>query len=298
METPDRIDSHSAPRHWFRLGTRAVTLLFRPPQATSTLVRQSYDHAASGYDQAWTDHMRDLSLQMLDRLAVCERACCLDLTCGTGFITAELARRSGQRAVGVDASPGMLAVARRSHGECNFEQADALAYLQAQRKDSFNAITCGWGLGYTHPFAVIRQMARVVRPGGVIGIIDNSLFSLAEVLWASLLTFAERPDALQHAIKVRFLPTSGVLATMLRLSGLRVSWRAGGSKSYTVPSGRAAIDRLMSTGAAAGFEFAVDEENRENVFGRFAEILEQRYGNPAGIKITHRYIAAVARKRI
>jgi SAM-dependent methyltransferase len=241
--------------------------------------------------------MRDLSLRMLDHLVVPEGSHCVDLTCGTGFITAELARRSGRRAVGVDASPGMVAVARQSHGECDFEQADALEYLRKLPSDTADVITCGWGLGYTQPLAVVRQMARVLRRGGMVGIIDNSLFSLAEILWASLLTFAECPDALQHAMKVRFLPSSFALACMMRLSGLSVSWRMGGSKTHIAPSGQAAIDRLLSTGAAAGFEFAVGEHNREKVFGRFAQILDARYSGKGGVPITHRYLAAVARRR-
>ena len=283
-------------RRWLALGLRAAALLTRARTRTQQLIRDSYDQIAPGYDRAWTDHMRDLSVAMLDRLAPPPGARCADLTCGTGFVTGELAARTGGDVVGVDASAGMLDVARSAHARsCRFVLSDALTWLKRQPSRSFDVVTCGWGLGYTQPIRVVRQIARVCRVGGQVGIIDNSLFSLAGVLWGSLLTFAEQPAALRHAMKVRFLPHSIVLATIMRAAGLAVTDAWDGHKSYAVPDGRAAIARLTATGAAAGFEFAVDPDRRDAVFDRFAEILEARHsGGP--VRITHRYLAAVGRR--
>jgi len=242
--------------------------------------------------------MRGLSLQMLDRLAPGAGAECIDLSCGTGFLTAELSRRTGRPAVGVDSSAGMLRVARRRHGgRCDFVQADALAYLRSRPASSADIVTCAWALGYTRPAAVLREIARVLRPGGRAGIIDNTFFSLAGVLWCSILTFAERPEALANVMRVRFLPSSGVLAMLMRLGGLAVLCAYDGSKTYYVPDGNAAISRLIATGAAAGFEFAADPQHRERIFSRFAAILEERCKTDRGIPITHRYLAAIGEKR-
>jgi ubiquinone/menaquinone biosynthesis C-methylase UbiE len=240
--------------------------------------------------------MRDLSLGMLGELHIPAGARCIDLTCGTGFVTAQLACASGTRATGVDASEGMLAEARHRHAECDFVQSDALAFLRRCESSSADVITCAWGLGYTRPLSVIRQAAKVLRPGGCLAIIDNSLFSLAEVLWASTLAFAENPRALRHVMKVRFLPSKTVLAGMMRLSGLRVAWQNAGKRTYHAASGQDAIARLQSTGAAAGFEFATDESTHDELFGRFAQIMERKYGTPLGVPITHRYLAAIGYK--
>lgn len=268
-----------------------------PAKPVSKLVSDSYDTIASGYDDAWTSHMRDLSLEMLGRVEVRSDSRCLDLTCGTGFLTSCLAQKSGIRPIGVDASGGMLDVARSKHGdECDYVQSDILEYLWGLEPGSVDVITCGWGLGYSKPMAVLRQIRRVLAGGGQVAIIDNSMFSLAEVLWCSVLTFAERPHALQHVMKARFLPWSRLLAGMMRLSGLRVQKHWQGRRSYHVADGVSAIDRLTRTGAAAGFEYAVSDEDRQDVYARFAEIIENRYRETQGVRITHRYIAAVGTK--
>jgi ubiquinone/menaquinone biosynthesis C-methylase UbiE len=273
-------------------------LSFASPGRTDDLVSDSYNHIAGGYDDAWTDHMRHLSVEMLDRLAPPADAECVDLTCGTGFVTDELSRRTGRRALGVDRSAGMLAVAARKHGRSSdFVEADVLEFLRSRPAASADVVTCGWGLGYSRPWAVVGQITRVLRRGGRIGIIDNTLFSLAGVLWCSLAAFAERPEALQHVMKVRFLPFSLHLATIMRLRGLAVDRRWDGAKTYHVADGHAAIARLTATGAAAGFEAAVVPHARHEVFDRFAQIIDQRRRTDQGIPITHRYLAAVGHKR-
>lgn len=283
-------------RRWGALLWRVAKLLWRSPQRTADLVTASYDQHAHTYDTAWTDHMRGLSLKMLDVLAPPAGAKCIDLTCGTGFITAELTRRTGGRATGVDASAGMLEQARRNRGGmCDFVQADVLAFLRRQPGKSVDVITCGWGLGYSRPLAVVREMARILRPGGCVGIIDNTLFSLAGVLWTSMKTFAERPDALQHAMRVRFLPNSLSLAMLMRLAGLGVRKRFDGAKTYYVPDGQSAIDRLTATGAAAGFEFAAAGDDHDAIFARFAELLSAG-ATPRGVAVTHRYLACIGGK--
>ena len=297
-----------ARRHWAGLLWRVGRLAWRPRGATDRLVRESYDRIAGGYDDAWTNHMRGLSLELVERVGVGAGERCIDLTCGTGFITAELARRSGVRVTGVDASTGMLEVARRQHGAaCEFVEADALEFLRGQETGSADVITCGWGLGYTRPWGVVGEAARVLRPGGRLAVIDNSLWSLWRVIWCAAQTFAERPEALEHVMRVRFLPWNWVLGGMMRARGLGVIYRADGRKSYVVASGAEAIGRLTATGAAAGFEFASRAEMKEEIFERFARNIEgtcrtahgQDGGDTGagGIEIAHRYLAAIGRKR-
>ena len=279
-------------RKWLGLGVRALGLLRRQEQTTGQVVQASYDQIAGGYDQAWTDHMRDLTDAMLGRLDVRAGDVAVDLTCGTGYLSGQLLDRRVGTVVGVDASGGMVRAAGKNYPDAEFVCSDALEYLRTRGAGSVDVVTSGWGLGYCSPRAVLGEIRRVLRPGGRVAIIDNSLFSLAGVLWASLRAFAEYPDALQHVMKVKFLPHSIALAVLMRSVGLGLSDRGDGSRAYTAPDGQAALARLRATGAAAGFEFAASPEQTDAVFDRFAEIISADCA-PGPVRIVHRYLWAL-----
>jgi demethylmenaquinone methyltransferase/2-methoxy-6-polyprenyl-1,4-benzoquinol methylase len=93
----------------------------------------------------------------------------LDVATGTGMVAAELRRRADCRVVGVDQSAEMLGAARaRFAGEGNSVelvqgQAEQLPFAD----ESFDALTFTYLLRYVDdPEATMRELARVVRPGG------------------------------------------------------------------------------------------------------------------------------------
>jgi SAM-dependent methyltransferase len=88
----------------------------------------------------------------------------LDLATGTGA-AARAAARLGAEVVGVDLSPGMLAVARELSPELDLRVADAHA-LPFEACE-FDAVTCG--LSVTHfgePYKALRETLRVLREHG------------------------------------------------------------------------------------------------------------------------------------
>jgi ubiquinone/menaquinone biosynthesis C-methylase UbiE len=89
----------------------------------------------------------------------------LDVGCGTGVLTRALAQHG--EATGVDINEGMLAVARQHAPEVDFRvgRAEALPFHDG----SFDAVTCQFGLMFFEdPARALRQMRRVVGPGGTI----------------------------------------------------------------------------------------------------------------------------------
>ena len=89
-----------------------------------------------------------------------------DLACGTGAVT-RLCAAVGARAVGVDLTPAMLAVARRTVPAAAFVVGDAARVpLATGRAD---LVLCQQGLQFVpdRP-AAVREMRRVVRPGGAV----------------------------------------------------------------------------------------------------------------------------------
>jgi demethylmenaquinone methyltransferase/2-methoxy-6-polyprenyl-1,4-benzoquinol methylase len=97
----------------------------------------------------------------------------LDVACGTGRLTAELARlvSPGGTVVGGDFSPQMLERAARDHPGIEWREIDALALPFAD--GSFDAATMAFGLrNLTDRMLGAREMARVVRAGGGLVILE------------------------------------------------------------------------------------------------------------------------------
>ena len=91
----------------------------------------------------------------------------LDVACGSGKLTAELAKIAGDagRVVGLDFSSQMLDVARRNHPRLEFMQGDAVSLPFDDA--SFDASSIAFGLrNLADPIRGLREMLRVVKPGG------------------------------------------------------------------------------------------------------------------------------------
>jgi len=91
-------------------------------------------------------------------------SCVVDLACGTGDLCAE-AGSQGLRAIGVDVSAGMLAVARRRGVAVMLARGsgDALPF----RDGAIDGLTCGFALrNFVAIQPVLAEIARVLRPGG------------------------------------------------------------------------------------------------------------------------------------
>lgn len=283
-------------RHWFRLFVRLASLYFFPHHDTEDLVKSSYNRISSTYDTTWTNHMRSFCEEMVKKLPIPKDAFCLDVMCGTGFVTGKLAEHRTTHVIGVDASEGMLRLARKTYPEtCTFIHQDTLSYLTGQPSERFDVVTCAWGLGYSHPSKVIQEISRVLKPGGYVGIIDNSIFSISEMYLSALPVLAENPDAITHVMKIHFLTGLRSLVLRMRCSGIHIIDSWDGKKTYIASTGKEAVNRMKTTGAAAGFEFSFRDDLYEQREKRYMDLLEQRYGKT--IPIIHRYIVAIGRKK-
>jgi len=108
----------------------------------------------------------------------------LDVATGTGAVARELRRQKGCAVVGLDQSPEMLAQARlRSGDDVEFVagEADRLPFADGE----FDALSFTYLLRYVEdPPATLRELARVVRPGGIIAGLEFGVPSgLARPLW-------------------------------------------------------------------------------------------------------------------
>ena len=113
----------------------------------------------------------------------------LDVATGTAAVAIELVRRTACRVVGLDQSPEMLAAGRerveRAGLADRIELVDGTADRLPFEDASFDALSFTYLLRYVDDSAAtMRELARVVRPGGTIGMQEFGLpRGLARPAW-------------------------------------------------------------------------------------------------------------------
>lgn len=146
---------------------RAAQELFAP-------LAETYDRYARllsfGQDPRWRDFL-------VSRVAARPVHAVLDVATGTGAVAIELARRYGCTVVGVDQSPEMLAEGRRRVAAAGLAGSIDLREGRGEELPfedaSFDALTFTYLLRYVDdPGATMRELARVVRPGGRIAMLE------------------------------------------------------------------------------------------------------------------------------
>ncbi|MEA2426507.1 MAG: demethylmenaquinone methyltransferase / 2-methoxy-6-polyprenyl,4-benzoquinol methylase, partial [Thermoleophilaceae bacterium] len=168
-------------------GARSGTLSEPQVQAMFDRIASVYDLMNSvmtaGLHHRWRSRAADLAA-----VGPGDRA--LDVATGTGDLAVELARRVGPQGevIGSDFSEKMLELARAKAPEITFEQANALALPYDD--DSFDAATVGFGArNFSDLPQGLREMTRVVRPGGRVVILEITTPERPPLSWFFRLWF-------------------------------------------------------------------------------------------------------------
>ena len=147
-------------------------------------VERMFDHIAPAYDRL--NHLMSLGIDRswrrtaLKWLRPHRPALVLDVATGTGDFAIQTCRMLPSASLtGVDLSEGMMQVGRRK-----VEQAGLAARIDFQREDcealtfsdaSFDAVTVAFGIrNFEHLDRGLREMCRVLRPGGHLVILELS----------------------------------------------------------------------------------------------------------------------------
>lgn len=169
--------------------------------------RDQFDKWATSYDRSWLNE-----LAFFPAVRACQEEFLrwqqlrgtgpfrlLDVGCGTGTLVNLFSDQPGaELLVGLDYSPAMI---RRLAGKigCSPQGARLHAVLgDAERlpfaSQSFDVVTCCHSFHhYPHQAAVIREFARVLRPGGLLVVVDGFRDNVVGwVVFDLAVTLAER----------------------------------------------------------------------------------------------------------
>jgi len=145
------------------------------PQDTPQLAKQLEARWATSTD-AWSEQAeriatmtRDATSALLDALGASDSERILDIACGPGDPILSIAEEVGGDgfAVGLDASEGMVRALQARRGDAHLATACGRAGALPFASASFDAVTSRFGvMFFPDPGAALREIARVLRPGG------------------------------------------------------------------------------------------------------------------------------------
>lgn len=123
--------------------------------------------------------------EYLDAMHIDNAGTVLDMGCGTGLVARAIAHRAGfsGRVIGIDLSPHLVAAAERFAREegiaerVEFRTGDTRSLEDAD--GTFDAVVAHTLLSHVEdPLSVVKEAARVLKVGGMLGIFDGDYASL------------------------------------------------------------------------------------------------------------------------
>jgi ubiquinone/menaquinone biosynthesis C-methylase UbiE len=175
---------------------------------------------AEHYDRFMGRYVPRLAIALADAAGVSAGMRALDVGCGPGGLTHELARRLGEdRVAAVDPSPQFAAANRERHPRADVR--DAAAEDLPFEDDSFDAALSSLVIGFMRDAdAGAREMARVTRPGGVVAEcmwdIPGGGMTMLSTYWRAVRTIDPDSQGEQARVGVR----EGEIAEVLARAGL------------------------------------------------------------------------------
>jgi len=136
------------------------------------LVRKHFDQAATGYD-AHAVVQREIADRLLDHLEGLKLhpETIVDVGCGTGYCTRALQKiYSRARVTGIDLAPTMIAEAKRHRRWFvrNPKYVTGDAHQLELEDNSVDLLVSSLALQWCDPDEVLREFARVLKPGGLL----------------------------------------------------------------------------------------------------------------------------------
>lgn len=164
--------------------------------AKKEFVEQMFDDIAPTYDKL--NHILSLNVdkgwrrKAVRRIVATRPKHVLDVACGTGDFAIALSQAGVEKVTGVDISQGMLDVGEEKvkalglNIEMHVDDCEHLSIAD----DTFDAVSVAFGVrNFEHLQRGLNEMQRVMRPGGLVCIVELSVPSNTLLRWAYKLYF-------------------------------------------------------------------------------------------------------------
>ena len=197
----------------------------------------------------------------------------LDIGCGTGHLTAQIAE-SGARVVGVDRSPEMVNAARKAYPTLQFEIMDARELPYRNEFDAvFSNATLHW---IREPELVICSVQNALRPGGRFVAEFGGKGNIRKMQSAFDQALSELRAASQSENNPWYYPSVSEYAALLEKNGFEVRFMTLFDRPTPLADGEAGMRNWIAM-FGSDYTAKVRPEARESFIRRVEELLRPEF---------------------
>lgn len=283
-----------------KLEGKAALLLIQNKVGDS---KGDYDKVSGDYDTFFSKEMGEYSRDVVRKMGIKADENVLELACGTGHITVEIAKFVKDKGCIniVDQSEGMLniakgKIAKLSSAKINIHKGDMVEYLKGVPSDSVDSIVCGWAICYVEPVKLFKEMLRVLKKGGKVGIIETRSDSEKLMMDVFEKLLIQDRTLLKKYISLKLPNNKGNLERWFEKAGLKPKECWEGEKILKCEKPEDAIEWVESSGAAAGFMDVMDLSRKDEIELKAKEILEKDFFAKGNKKLSHTFVSGIAVK--
>lgn len=240
--------------------------------------RYGWDLAAGGaYAQHWHAALAGVQAELLFAAGPAPGERVLDVACGTGIVSVAAAQAVGPsgQVLGIDLSQRMVDAAQRHardldlpHATFARMDAESLALPDA----GFDLALCALGLMYLpDPAAALREMCRVLRPGGRVALAVWG--ERARCGWAPLFPIVDAEVASEVCPLFFGLGQGEALACLCAASGLQVTDQRRRADMLDYAGADEACEAAFAGGPVALAWSRFDAEVRDRVRSRYVQAI-------------------------
>jgi ubiquinone/menaquinone biosynthesis C-methylase UbiE len=187
------------PFNAIKLASKAVMFKLNEGKSDSTVVCEQ----STAFDDIYSQYFTESIDAMLAKLSIREGQHILDLASNTSELIYQIAQKVGEtgKVVAVNRSASMLQYTQNKATSGDLAnillvQSDVFPFLEEIANNSIDGIVCAWGFCHLKHDRFLQEVNRVLKPGGLIGLIDDRADSLKDISDIFMKVLIDYPDAL------------------------------------------------------------------------------------------------------
>lgn len=166
--------------------------------AKKSYIIRLFDDIAPTYDKL--NHILSLNIdkswrsKSVKQIMTTNPKIVLDIACGTGDFTIELAQKGVEKVIGVDISEGMMKIGLQKVEDAGLSDRITMHVDDSESlslaDNSVDAVSVAFGVrNFEHLQIGLNEMNRVIRSGGTVNVLELSVPSNPVLLWGYKLYF-------------------------------------------------------------------------------------------------------------